>query len=312
MINDENSTSVVLSDLQSPQLNRWSDEKKKDYVALFQARARASQYILLETAKEIADTATRRRYISDKHTSKLNWPVFPQTSTDEYMKNQNHNRYWDGRHIPNEWHIGGRLVGELNEVAKERASVILAELPPLKSAIQIIAPSVVKQMEQRDALLAKVQALHAKYLPLVKPVDMDDHQSMTVGDFQQMVKDNVRKARAIMQQMNELGEDGAKLEDAINKTLYAGLPGLSEAVIQVIQDSIDRYRNFDTMSRRVEEQVRFGDNEAAMNILSNFEKDEVTVSDKVKAEFSEAMNKLKAAVKKGAKLTTAKVPKLGG
>jgi hypothetical protein len=115
-----------------------------------------------------------------------------------------------------------------------------------------------------------------------------------------------------MQQMNELGEDGAKLEDAINKTLYAGLPGLSEAVIQVIQDSIDRYRNFDTMSRRVEEQVRFGDNEAAMNILSNFEKDEVTVSDKVKAEFSEAMNKLKAAVKKGAKLTTAKVPKLGG
>lgn len=75
------------------------------------------------------------------------------------------------------------------------------------------------------------------------------------------------------------------------------MPGLAEAVVDVIQQHLDRSKALDAMSRRVEEQVRFGDSDAALELLRHFEADESRISDNVKASFDDALKKLKLSVK---------------
>jgi hypothetical protein len=53
------------------------------------------------------------------------------------------------------------------------------------------------------------------------------------------------------------------------------------------------------MGRRVSEHVKFGNSQAAVELLRTFEKDEVTISEDVAARFRTALEQLK--VKKPAK-----------
>ena len=134
----------------------------------------------------------------------------------------------------------------------------------------------------------------------------DVDQKMTIGEFRKGVRDRDRKRAALSRQMNDMGQTGIELDNQINKALYLGLPGLSDAVIKVVADHLERAVAFDQTTRRVTEKVLFGDSEAAMELLKGFERDEVTVSDNIKAEFSAAMLKLGIAAGKKTRQLKAK------
>jgi hypothetical protein len=102
----------------------------------------------------------------------------------------------------------------------------------------------------------------------------------------------------LIAKLDEIGKEGQSLDSRINKFLYNGLPGLSDAVIRVVIEYIERYTGFSALNRRVAEQVKFGDSEAAMEMLRTFEKDEVKVSSDIQGQFDAALDALKVAAKR--------------
>jgi hypothetical protein len=154
-------------------------------------------------------------------------------------------------------------------------------------------------IEKRNKLLAKGKDLLKQAEELAGSLDMDDlDQEMTIASFRAMVKEREKKRAALLSKLDEVGDEGRSLDSRINKFLYDGLPGLSDAVIKVINDYLDRAVGFSAMNRRVGEQVQFGDSEAAMEMLKTFEKDEAKISSDIKAQFDKALDDLKLAAKK--------------
>ncbi len=274
-------------------LATWSDEKRKDFTNTFAARVNVARYILVKTASIVAERATNRHFISDKHEKQLpdNF-LYPPTELYDSGKDQ-----WGYATHANA--VGGRPCSELDEIATERAEAILNNLPLLNVAVRIISPEISKLIEKRDKLLAKGKELLKKTEDLSGPMDMDDlDQGMSIGAFRALVKDRDKKRVALLNQMDEVGAEGQVLSVRVNRFLYEGLPGLSDAVIKVICDLVDRSTAFSAMNRRVLEQVQFGDSEAALDMLKSFEKDEATISSDIKEQFDQALETLKVAAKK--------------
>ena len=131
---------------------------------------------------------------------------------------------------------------------------------------------------------------------VTEPIVMSDMpQDMTIGAFRAIVRDREKERRRLITEMNECGKEGQELERQISKALYSGLPGLSDAVVDVILSHRERAAALDTFGRRAVEQIKFGDSEAAMSLLKHFEQDEITVSDTVRSKFTEALAQLKLA-----------------
>lgn len=276
------SMTIVASDAD---IQGWSDEKKKDFVTTFKKRALAAQYILAQTARRMEHLSRERHFISGKHNQRLDQVASPHGE-------------WDHHQL----RIGDRTQQELDEIANERANQILSELPSVKEAVKVIRPDVAKMMDQRDALIKKGEKLAEALQEISGDVSLADvDQDMTIGAFRKFMKDRGKKKRQIVIELDELGREGVVLESQINKALYAGLPGLTEAVIKVINQHYERVTAFEQTGRRVEERVMFGDSLAAMTMLQTFEKDEVHVSDTVRAEFKLAIGRLQLAGKKRGK-----------
>jgi hypothetical protein len=264
----------------------WSDEKRADFVATFEKRSRAARTILEMAAEEMMEVASRRKFISAKHVNQVRKA---HTVTHRY-----------GRVSEEET---GRTYEDMHKIAQEQAEAVLKGLPPLKKAVQIIDPDTAKKIDQRDKLIAKGKKIRDELVDLAEPIRMGElDQSMTIGEFRKMVKDRERRQKRLIDTLEEIAKEGNQLENAINKALYAGLPGLSDAVVKAVNDCYERSNALDATTRRVAEQVKFGDSTAAMDILRRFEKDEAEVSDEIKAEFQGALKKLKlAGVKRRAK-----------
>lgn len=261
------------------QMAEWSDEKKADFVKTFEKRSAASRLILEMTAEAMINTASSRKFISAKHVNQIN-----KAKTVSYGYHHN---------IEEET---GRTYQDLYKIAQEQAKAVLDGLPPLKKAVQIIDPDTAKKIDQRDKLITKGKKLRDELVELAEPIEMAElDQNMTVGEFRKMVKDRERRQKRIVDTLEEVAKEGNALENAINKALYSGLPGLSDAVVKAINDCYERSNALDATTRRVAEQVKFGDSEAAMSILRRFEEDEAEVSAEVKAEFQDALKKLKLA-----------------
>lgn len=274
----------------------WTDEKKKDFVGVFADRILAARYILAKTATYIQQKALDRKFISYKHTRKLDEKYY-RSERELNMDKCSRNRE------------------ELKEIAQERAKLILKQLPPIKKAVQWVDADTAKMMERRDKLLDKANNLKEQLDEVVQTIDMAElDQKMTIGDFRKMVADREKLRKKLFRQLEDVGEEGTKLEDTIAKRLYAGLPGLSDAVVQTIEDHWERFNALDQMNRRVGEQVMFGDSEAAMSLLRKFEEDEVKISDDLRSRIKDAVATLKAAGKgpkavKGKKATKKKSKK---
>lgn len=247
-----------------------------------------ARYILLTTAKNVSNKAQEKHFISTKHLK----VVGPQLSAhyDDLYDIRTAGTY--------NYTVGGRSRNELDTIAADRAAEIINQLPSLNSAVRIINPEVSKWIEQRDKILAAGKKKLEESQDLSGPLDINDlDQSMTVAKLQEMIKTREKRRKTLIFELDELGDEGRKLETRINKFLYNGLPGLSDAVVKVLTDYMDRFMGFSTMNRRVSEQVQFGDSEAAMSMLQTFEKDEVTISTDVKAQFDRALETLKLAAK---------------
>ena len=276
-------TALMVSSMNSDAMQSWTDDKKREFVGTFKKRAIAAKWLLISTAQHMERIARQRHFISARQ--QFEWPQSPEI---EYTKSGNM--------------IGDRSVEELNKLADERAQKILSELPAVRDAVSVILPDVAKMMDERDSLVKKGQALADRLEEVSGQVSLGEvDQNMTIGAFRQFMKDRAKKRRNLIEQMDEVGERGLELETKINKALYAGIPGISSAVANVIRQHLERAVCFDQTTRRVEEKVMFGDSQAACEMLQTFEKDELTVSDTVRAEFRTALVALKLGPKRSRK-----------
>jgi hypothetical protein len=257
-------------------ITTWDDAKRRDFIALFKKRAVIGCYLFALTASYVREGAQRRKFISNKHTADL--------KQVECCGHQD---------------LDGRSQTELREIAEKRANAILAELPPLKDAIQIIQPGVAKKLDRLAALKEEANTLFTRLTELAEPIDMADeqYQSMAVSAFRTLVQTRLDERKETGRKLDDIAEKGTALEDEVNKALYSGIPGLSDAVVKTINNLVDREKALDEVTRRIEERVMFGDSQAALEMLQRFEKDEVTVSEDVRAEFRKALDVLKVARK---------------
>lgn len=297
-VSDINPASA-LSQVDDATIAQWSDEKKKEFVTTFQARTRAARYILEKTAQIVIQEALTHHYISEKHVSNV-WKLQNVNADlfDASTSSQIHFGHTS---------VGGRNTEQLDEIARERAEAILKELPPLQQAVQIISPETAEMIVRRDEIVKEGNKLTDRLEEISEPISMADiDQKMTVGEFRQMVK-NIKKERMqLISQLNELGEEGSELENKINKNLFKGLPGLSDAILNVATSHAEKSLALDEMGRRVGEKVQFGDSAAALELLHHFEEDEVKVNDSIKAEFKSAMEKLQLSSKSTRRLSKGK------
>jgi len=116
----------------------WSEDKKKDFATTFTSRVNSARYIAFKTAQIIQQKALSRHYISLKHN---------RTIKDQYMGY--------GHHLD-------RSIPNLEEVAAERAELLIKTLPSLKQVVAIVDPETSKKIARRDILLAKANTLKEK------------------------------------------------------------------------------------------------------------------------------------------------------
>ena len=279
------STALMLKTAGNTEIANWEDDKKRDFVKTFHDRARAAQYILNATSHELRKIALARHFIGARHVAKIQ-------ESDVVVATDDGCSWRNGT-------VGGRSQNELNKIAIERAKGILEQLPAARKAVEVIRPDIAKMMDRIDKLQDQGQKLVDRLEEMSGQVKLADlNQSMTVGALRQFIKDRDKEKRSIVERLEEIGTEGDRLENTVAKELYSGLPGLSDAVIKVINQHQERVIGLDQVRRRVEERVMFGDSKEAMSILEKFEKDEVNVSDEVKAEFNLALEKLQLAGKK--------------
>ena len=293
----KNTTRIHPSEVQdltvvaSGEMSTWSEAKRLDFVATFHKRALCSRYVLLRTAELCMETAQRRQFISNFHVKEIE----KRTKRPYLQAHYGSLELTDNRNSYNRT-VSGRSVEELDSIAGERAAALLDGLPALKLAVKIVNADLAKKIERKEECEKRGQVLLDELKVGTEPIIMSEvDETMTVGAFRAMVKERGRRNDAILDELEELGELGGKLEREICKALYAGLPGLSDACIDVIVGCYEQAAALDTTTRRVEEQVKFGDSATALELLRTFEKDEVQVSDEVAARFKEAMATLRAA-----------------
>jgi hypothetical protein len=266
----------------------WADDKKKAFVDTFKSRAKVAAYILQLTAHTIMTKAMDRRFISYKHQKQIN-----QVSVSDPYDRVFEQGYWQHRST-----VGGRNPQELQKIAAERADDVLKKLPVLKDAVKIIDNDTFKLIEDHKALKEVFEANQEKLNDLSEPVVMSElDQNMTLGEFKKYIKKLQESKQALLTEVSKQGRELQEMDATIYKKLYNGLPGLSDAIVKVINEHYERITALDSTIRRVEERVQFGDSVEALQMLEYFEKDEVTVSDTIQAEFTAALEQLKLSVK---------------
>jgi hypothetical protein len=277
----------------------WSEARQNEFVATFNQRSKVTRYILISTAEIVWSTALRRHFISPKHYRAIVKDLV--ANRDHHYQRENFDELKRSLYEPGDhrnYHVGGRETTSLDLVAQQRAKTILANLPPLAKAVSVVDAETSKKIDRKAKIEAEGNALNEKIEAVCGVISMKEQDpKMTIGEFLAMVQDREDQRQKLIKRMNVLAAEGQKLESEISKALFAGLPGLSDAVVAVIRSHVEQALAFDQTSRRVEEQVKFGNSTAAVELLRNFEKDEVTVSDEVKAQFEAALEKLKISAK---------------
>lgn len=288
--------SLMLEKVGTEEMATWSETNKKDFVRTFNDRVKVSRFVLQSTASIALQKAVEKKYVGEKQARKLKAEYGGVNGYGYSYNSLISSEFVNVRYgQPNL--VGGRTSEELNKIAQDRAVEILKQLPPLQKAVQVISSDLAKKIVDRDKIVEKGKELTEKLVDLSQPIAMSEvDQKMSVGDFRKMIKDIEKKRSKLVEEINDLTQDGVELDKEINKALYAGLPGLSDAVIKAVSSMMEKAKALDQLGRRVGEKVMFGNSEAALELLRTFEEDETKLSDDVKLELSQAMDKLKLAV----------------
>lgn len=290
-----------LSRVSAAEMVAWSDDKKGEFCSTFEARVRASRTIIRMTALRVLETAESRRFISQRHLRKY------RSSRDHGLNNafgtyhlmdaRGHNGYANT--------VGGRSIESLADIAQARAKEILDQLPALATVVSVIDPATSAKIRRKEKLQEDCTALAEEIAEVCQPISMsemaEESPKMTLVQFLQLVNDREEKRQSIEKKLLKYVTEGKMLEEVIAKALYKGIPGLSEAIIQAVDDLMAQDDSLDIMSRRVTEKVKFGDSDAALGILQHFEADEVQVKSEIKDKFQKAIDSLNLPKAKRAK-----------
>jgi len=274
----------------SDAMEKWSDEKKNDFCSVFADRSEASAYILFRTGTIILDTAHRRQFVGTRAMSRITeeFSSLAQVVTGNTKRNNTSHGYV--------LMVGGRVVEELNQIAETRAEDVLKSLPPLKQAVLIIKPEVAKLIDKCEAKKELVVKLSEKlddpkYSEVIQLSKVD--QQMTIENFRKMVKSRTVERRKLVDDLNDAAQEAKDLEDEVAKSLYAGIPEISTVILDAARKHFERAAAMGGMTRRVQEHVKFGDSDAAVDMVKQFEEDETVTSASIKEEFSAALTRLK-------------------
>jgi hypothetical protein len=284
----------IATNIPGTSMAMWSEDKKKDFAQTFEQRSKASRYLLLRTAYHVYHYSKNRKILSDKHGRYVKCD--DSTIVESLYDTERGRRTHGGQDS-----IGGRPESELEEIAKQRAKQLLEELPPLQKALEIVQPDVARKMAKRDHLITVGQDLMAHLERNSKTIKMSEvDEKLTIGEFLAQVQELEKQRTDTIKALDKIGKEGCKIDAEISQALYAGIPGLSDAVLKVINQHTERAKVMGETCRRVGELVLFGDSDAALSLLQTFENDEAKVSDEVRTEFSGMLEKLKLARKKKA------------
>lgn len=289
----------ALATLEGETLTTWSDDKKKAYCTLLDQRTRVARFILVRTAQIILQTAENKRFISARHSARYARRGVEDNVYDELSPQ-----------TPNGWRydksaVGGRSVTSLEQIAHVRAKEVLSNLPPLQQAVRIISPDTADMIRKLEKLQADVEPVKKELDDQSRVIRLSElPQDMTIGQFRKLAHERERRCQTLVSKLNNMTHQATSLDEQINKALFAGLPGLSDAVIDTVESYYDQALALEQAMRRIEEQVKYGDSEAALSVLRQFEQDEAVISSNVAARFKDALDKLKLSVEKGRKRRT--------
>lgn len=265
-------------------LLNWSDEKKTDFVKTFALRVVEARYVLCKTADLIQAAAERRKFVSRKHTRQI----------DARLEFDRRTPVPDYRELRDALDKGMRATNLLDQIAEQRAKTIISSLPPLKTAVSVIDKDTAKLITQLDRSREQAQTLADELDEMATTFKLSEaDQDQTIAEFRAMVEAHNDLRNTRLAKLSKLGKKGVELDQQIAKALYAGLPGLSEAVVDCIAEHLERAMALVEVERRVSERVKFGDSDAAMDILATFEQDEVRVNEDMTTRITAAMGELK-------------------
>lgn len=280
----------LMSRMDTADIALWSDVKKDEFCNLLDGRVRASQFIIRSTVNILLKTAEERHFISQKHLRKFQ--SNPRSYHSHHVCSTSDLNDKGSYH-----HVGDRSVNTLNEIAHERASGILRDLPPLAKVVEVIDTETSSRIRRKEKLIADCEVLREELAEVCSSISMkamaEEKPDTTLVQFLAYVEERNEKRLSLVKKLNKNIEEGKRLEEAIAKALYRGLPGLSEAIVEVADNLIAQDKSLDNMSRRITEKVKFGDSEAALEILQHFEQDEAEVKTEVRAKFDAAIASLK-------------------
>lgn len=258
----------------------WSEDKKKEFADTFSERVDAAQYVIGMTAENILQRAEDKQYISRHVIDKAFKTGLPRIRAMLGMKFSTTS-------------VGGRSTESLDNIANQRAKEILAELPPLAKAIQVIDAETAKKIKRRDEIVALLKELKAQLEEYSEPILLREFpKDKPIGEVLDIIDNRTENRTEVLNKMKKLGVEGDGLLEVIHKKLYKGLPGLSDAVIEVAKEHYDRIKVLDQAKRRIPEKIKFGDSDQATQMLSVFEKDEEEISSNLKEKLRMALRNL--------------------
>jgi len=294
---DPTKTLATIETAETGAMANWSEQKRNDFTEVYAKRTATAQCLLAMTAAIVTDQALNRHYIGQKHVRKLekNYPC--GKNEFQYAKE------------------AGRDRNELRKIAEDRAKALLKELPPLKTAVEVIDPETAAMIEELEKVTKEGQVWTDKLDELPTEVCLSEHRDILVGEFLDNLEALENRRLKIKKRLAQCSKRARDLDITIAKNLYAGLPGIAEAVVKVLEAHYEKIIALGQLQRRVTEQVKFGDSDAALELLKGFEKDEAEVNDEMKGMMAGALTSLKQKVKEkraSKKKSTKKALKKGG
>jgi len=158
-------------------------------------------------------------------------------------------------------------------------------------------PDTVERMIRVEELEKQGQALYEEFEEISEDIKMSDlDQNMTIGTFRAMVKEMESKRKAILEQIDEISKEGQELQMKIDKSLFKGLPGISDEIASVVKELYAQSNDLSTTCRDVENVVLYGDNEAALKILETFKEDDRKITTDIGKRFQNGLELLKLRV----------------
>lgn len=298
-----NNSNALLSDLSvitstdtTDPMKLWSEKRRDDFCETFEQKTNFAILILKATVSGLFNEARERHFINMSISLPSRTSVDDIPNVDLKWKRDKLEQCHVYLAYSNSKLLGTRDSAELNEIVAIRLGNLLAELPASLSTIRIIKPETAKKMELLKKVNDKLLILNKELTELSKDIEISDYlgQGLTIDDFVAKMRSIETKKLKVAQRASAISVKYSGLNKEINKDLYGGIPELEKATIKIIEDLFDQIAVLIKLRRNVVESVKFGDSEAAMAILKQFEQDEIELGPAIEAGFKAVMSKLRS------------------